>query len=185
MLLPFLLTARQGHIDAAGEQTGILKSWMLSGRDDAQPVGYLWIEFERLGEFLTCGCGIKRQEDLRERITSVPHLRVQRRYIPSCKPPVWTCPLQLARPTAHDPTVWNRRQQPRPPPSRTPRSWPRVTIAGPNWSAWRPACRPPAASGTAPSSSGRSRSAAAHRIGWETADNGHFAIPASPCPGLS
>ena len=65
MLLPFLLTARQGKIDAAGEQVGILKSWMLSGRDDAQPVGYLWIEFERRGEYLTCGCGIKanRQSD--------------------------------------------------------------------------------------------------------------------------
>jgi len=59
MLLPFLLTARQGRIDAAGEQSGILKSWMLGGRDDAQPVGYLWIEFERDGEFLVCGCGIK------------------------------------------------------------------------------------------------------------------------------
>ena len=66
MLLPFLLTARPGRIDAAGEQTGILKSWMLDGRDDAQPVGYLWIEFERRGEFLVCGCGIKanRQSDV-------------------------------------------------------------------------------------------------------------------------
>ncbi len=65
MLLPFLLTARQGRIDAAGEQSGILKSWMLNGRDDPQPVGYLWIEFERRGEFLVCGCGIKanRQSD--------------------------------------------------------------------------------------------------------------------------
>lgn len=65
MLLPFLLTARPGRIDAAGEQSGILKSWMLSGRDDAQPVGYLWIEFQRSGEFLVCGCGIKanRQSD--------------------------------------------------------------------------------------------------------------------------
>lgn len=65
MLLPFLLTARQGRIDAAGEQSGMLKSWMLSGRDDAQPIGYLWIDFERNGEFLVCGCGIKanRQSD--------------------------------------------------------------------------------------------------------------------------
>ena len=65
MLLPFLLTARPGRIDAAGDQTGILKSWMLSGRDDAQPVGYLWIEFEWQGEFLVCGCGIRanRQSD--------------------------------------------------------------------------------------------------------------------------
>ena len=65
MLLPFLLTARPGRIDAAGDQTGILRSWMLNGRDDAQPVGYLWIEFERQGEFLVCGCGIKasRQSD--------------------------------------------------------------------------------------------------------------------------
>ena len=65
MLLPFLLTARPRKIDAAGEQVGILKEWMLSGRDDPQPVGYLWIEFERCGEYLTCGCGIKanRQSD--------------------------------------------------------------------------------------------------------------------------
>ena len=65
MLLPFLLTARPGRIDAAGDQTGILRSWMLNGRDDPQPVGYLWIEFERQGEFLVCGCGIKanRQSD--------------------------------------------------------------------------------------------------------------------------
>lgn len=65
MLLPFLLTARQGRIDAAGEQRRILRSWMLDGRDDAQPVGYLWIEFERHGQHLTCGCGIKanRQSD--------------------------------------------------------------------------------------------------------------------------
>lgn len=65
MLLPFLLTARPGRIDAAGEQTRILKSWMLDGRDDPQPVGYLWIEFERRGAFLVCGCGIKanRQSD--------------------------------------------------------------------------------------------------------------------------
>ena len=65
MLLPFLLTARQARIDAAGEQSGILKAWMLNGRDDAQPVGYLWIEFERRGEFLVCGCGIRanRQSD--------------------------------------------------------------------------------------------------------------------------
>ena len=65
MLLPFLLTTRQARIDAAGEQRGILKSWMLNGRDDAQPVGYLWIEFERAGRYLVCGCGIKanRQSD--------------------------------------------------------------------------------------------------------------------------
>lgn len=65
MLLPFLLTTRERGIDAAGEQSGILKSWMLSGRNDAQPVGYLWIEFERDDEFLVCGCGIKanRQAD--------------------------------------------------------------------------------------------------------------------------
>ena len=65
MLLPFLLTTREGRIDAAGDQSGILKSWMLNGRHDAQPVGYLWIEFRRADEFLVCGCGIKanRQAD--------------------------------------------------------------------------------------------------------------------------
>ena len=71
MLLPFLITAHQRRIDAAGEQSKILRAWMLDGRDDAQPVGYLWIEFERQIEFeqqieyLACGCGIKanRQSD--------------------------------------------------------------------------------------------------------------------------
>ena len=33
MLLPFLLDADTRRIDAAGEQSGVLKSWMLSGRD--------------------------------------------------------------------------------------------------------------------------------------------------------
>ena len=59
MLLPFLLTTREGRIDAAGEQSGILKSWMLDGREDPQPVGYLWIEFEQRGGHLVCGCGIR------------------------------------------------------------------------------------------------------------------------------
>jgi len=69
MLLPFLVTAHQGRIDAAGEQSGILKSWMLAGREDPQPVGYLWIEFARATsegtEYTVCGCGIKanRQAD--------------------------------------------------------------------------------------------------------------------------
>ncbi|MFK8082476.1 MAG: TIGR02680 family protein [Granulosicoccus sp.] len=65
MLLPFLLTGRTRGIDAAGEQTGILKSWMLSGRDERQPVGYLWVEFECADlntgtmEHVVIGCGIK------------------------------------------------------------------------------------------------------------------------------
>lgn len=59
MLLPFLLDGDTRKIDAAGEQAGVLKSWMLSGRDDAQPIGYLWVEFARGDEHLTCGCGIK------------------------------------------------------------------------------------------------------------------------------
>ena len=65
MLLPFLLTARQRDIDAAQDQRGPLRSWMLEGRDDPQPVGYLWIEYRRGGEFFACGCGIRanRQAD--------------------------------------------------------------------------------------------------------------------------
>ncbi|MDA8045667.1 MAG: TIGR02680 family protein [Actinomycetota bacterium] len=59
MLLPFLLDGDTRKIDAAGEQSGVLKAWMLSGRDDPQPIGYLWIEFARGGEYVTCGCGIK------------------------------------------------------------------------------------------------------------------------------
>ena len=45
-LLPFLLTGNARGIDAAGEQTGVLRAWMLSGREEPQPVGYLWIEME-------------------------------------------------------------------------------------------------------------------------------------------
>ncbi|MHB1139578.1 MAG: hypothetical protein ACYC2O_11520, partial [Microthrixaceae bacterium] len=64
MLLPFLIEADVRRIDAAGDQSAVLRSWMLSGRDEQQPVGYLWIEFvlDRDGEqseFLVCGCGIK------------------------------------------------------------------------------------------------------------------------------
>lgn len=65
MLLPFLLEADVRRIDAAGEQTGVLRSWMLAGREEPNPVGYLWIEFERVdpetGEIdhVVCGCGIR------------------------------------------------------------------------------------------------------------------------------
>ena len=44
MLLPFLLDADTRRIDAAGEQSGVLRAWMLSGRDESQPQGYLWLE---------------------------------------------------------------------------------------------------------------------------------------------
>jgi hypothetical protein len=59
MLLPFLLDGDTRRIDAAGEQSGVLRSWMLSGRDDPQPVGYLWVEFAHDAAYLSCGCGIK------------------------------------------------------------------------------------------------------------------------------
>jgi uncharacterized protein (TIGR02680 family) len=65
MLLPFLIDADVRRIDAAGEQTGVLRSWMLSGREEPNPVGYLWIEFARVdgdtGEitYFVCGCGIR------------------------------------------------------------------------------------------------------------------------------
>ncbi|MFC5136938.1 TIGR02680 family protein [Actinomycetospora rhizophila] len=59
MLLPFLLEADVRKIDAAGEQRGVLRSWMLSDHDDTQRTGYLWIEFERSGEYRTVGCGIR------------------------------------------------------------------------------------------------------------------------------
>lgn len=59
MLLPFLLDADTRRIDAAGEQSGVLRSWMLSGREETQPVGYLWLEFAQGAEHLACGCGIR------------------------------------------------------------------------------------------------------------------------------
>lgn len=59
MLLPFLLDGDTRRIDSAGEQAGVLKSWMLSGREDAQPIGYLWLEMARGEDHLAFGCGIK------------------------------------------------------------------------------------------------------------------------------
>ena len=64
MLLPFLLEADARRIDAAGEQTGVLRSWMLTGREEPNPVGYLWIEFARINadgelDHFVCGCGIR------------------------------------------------------------------------------------------------------------------------------
>jgi uncharacterized protein (TIGR02680 family) len=75
MLLPFLIDADTRRIDAAGEQAAVLRSWMLSDRDEQQPVGYLWIEFARTDEvtgeprFLVCGCGIKANRST-DRVTT-------------------------------------------------------------------------------------------------------------------
>lgn len=59
MLLPFLLDADTRRIDAAGVQSGVLRTWMLTGRDEPQPVGYLWLELARGDEHLVFGCGIR------------------------------------------------------------------------------------------------------------------------------
>jgi len=59
MLLPFLLDGDTRRIDAAGEQTGVLKAWMLTGREEPQPVGYLWLEVARGEEHLSFGCGLR------------------------------------------------------------------------------------------------------------------------------
>lgn len=76
MLLPFLLEADTRRIDAAGEQSAVLRSWMLSGRDEHQPIGYLWIEFSRAApdgdgpsEYVVCGCGIKANRST-DRVTT-------------------------------------------------------------------------------------------------------------------
>ncbi len=73
MLLPFLLDADTRRIDAAGEQSAVLKSWMLSGRDEQQPIGYLWLEFERgdgiEASYVVCGCGIKANRST-DRVTT-------------------------------------------------------------------------------------------------------------------
>jgi energy-coupling factor transporter ATP-binding protein EcfA2 len=66
MLLPFLLEADTRKIDAAGERTGVLRSWMLADTDEKQRTGYLWIEFARADpdapggpRHHTVGCGIR------------------------------------------------------------------------------------------------------------------------------
>ncbi|MEO7206391.1 MAG: hypothetical protein ABI145_06330 [Steroidobacteraceae bacterium] len=59
MLLPFLLDADTRRIDAAGEQSGVLRAWMLSGRDEPQPQGYLWLEIAKGDSYLNFGCGIR------------------------------------------------------------------------------------------------------------------------------
>ncbi|NMO91969.1 TIGR02680 family protein [Actinomycetospora sp. TBRC 11914] len=74
MLLPFLLEADVRKIDAAGEQRGVLRSWMLSDNDDTQRTGYLWIEFVRDAadggvEHRTVGCGIRANRST-DRVTT-------------------------------------------------------------------------------------------------------------------
>jgi uncharacterized protein (TIGR02680 family) len=74
MLLPFLLEADVRKIDAAGEQRGVLRSWMLSDNDDTQRTGYLWIEFARDAadggvEHRTVGCGIRANRST-DRVTT-------------------------------------------------------------------------------------------------------------------
>jgi energy-coupling factor transporter ATP-binding protein EcfA2 len=74
MLLPFLLEADVRKIDAAGEQRGVLRSWMLSDNDDTQRTGYLWIEFLRDTadggvEHRTVGCGIRANRST-DRVTT-------------------------------------------------------------------------------------------------------------------
>jgi uncharacterized protein (TIGR02680 family) len=66
MMLPFLLEADTRRIDAAGEQTGVLTSWMLADNEETQRTGYLWLEFQRPDveapggiAFHTVGCGIR------------------------------------------------------------------------------------------------------------------------------
>ena len=69
MLLPFLLEADTRRIDAAGEQMGVLRSWMLSGREEQQPQGYLWIELRHGDRHLAFGCGIRANRTT-ERVTT-------------------------------------------------------------------------------------------------------------------
>lgn len=76
MLLPFLLEADTRKIDAAGEQTGVLRSWMLADTEEIQRTGYLWIEFNRADpdtpggvRHHTVGCGIRANRST-DRVTS-------------------------------------------------------------------------------------------------------------------
>lgn len=69
MLLPFLLDGDTRRIDAAGEQLGVLRSWMLSGRDEPQPQGYLWIELARGDAHTSFGCGIRANRST-DRVTT-------------------------------------------------------------------------------------------------------------------
>ncbi len=47
MPLPFLLDTDTRRIDAAGEQSGVLRAWILSGRAEPQPQEYLWPRLQR------------------------------------------------------------------------------------------------------------------------------------------
>ncbi|WP_157871719.1 MULTISPECIES: TIGR02680 family protein [Frankia] len=76
MLLPFLLEADTRRIDAAGEQTGVLRSWMLADTEETQRTGYLWIEFARPDDevpggvrYHCFGCGIRANRST-DRVTS-------------------------------------------------------------------------------------------------------------------
>ena len=73
MLLPFLLDADTRRIDAAGEQSGVLRAWMLSGRDEPQPQGYLWLEVAKGDSYLNFGCGIRANRASDQVTTLVVH----------------------------------------------------------------------------------------------------------------
>lgn len=73
-LLPFLLDAHTPRIDAAGEQSGALRSWTLSGRYESQPQGYLRLEASKGGTSFSFGCGTRANratEQVTTRLCSV------------------------------------------------------------------------------------------------------------------
>ena len=72
MLLPFLLDGDTRSIDSVAKDRTTLHWLMTDGRDDANPIGYMWLELRCATddgdeeEFRTLGCGVKTSPSTRK-----------------------------------------------------------------------------------------------------------------------
>ena len=65
MLLPFVLDGDKARMTASGRHHTSLLWLMLDGYSGQNRAGYLWVEFERMGESFTCGVGIRASQSAR------------------------------------------------------------------------------------------------------------------------
>jgi uncharacterized protein (TIGR02680 family) len=65
MLLPFVLDGDKARMTASGRHHTSLLWLMLDGYGGQNRAGYLWVEFARPGETITCGVGIRASQSAR------------------------------------------------------------------------------------------------------------------------
>jgi hypothetical protein len=69
MLLPFVLDGDKARMTASGRHHTSLLWLMLDGYAGQNRAGYLWVEFAREGESVTCGVGIRASQSARTATT--------------------------------------------------------------------------------------------------------------------